>query len=153
MFGRVFMFNDRITELIKASVRKAMEDALHSTEETLGANKKIVELRKDIVKLEIERDRIVEERERRDREIEHKIGLERKRQESEIEIARRETTVKVREENLGAAEARFKKDMEFMTDRMKGEVEALRSMVGKMMERLPSAEMFADFTPGRKGRK
>ena len=45
---------------------------------------------------------------------------------------------------------RFKAEMEFQRERLEGEVGALRELVQKMMERLPSAEIYADLTGGKK---
>jgi len=69
------------------------------------------------------------------------VGLERKRQEFEIEQAKRETTVAVREENLKADKDRFAEQLKFHEDRFATEVGYLKDMMGQLMERLPTAEI------------
>ena len=125
------------------SIRQAMNEALSDAEG-------VVALRRELAKLEIERDKKQEEWARREREIEHKVGLERKRQEFEIEQSKRETTTAVREENLKADKERFKAEMDFQRKRLEEEVGALRLLVGQMLERLPSAEIYADLSRGKK---
>lgn len=135
---------------IKEAVAKAFESALQDAGSNLARAEKVGKLEKDISRLEIERDKKQEEFDRREREVEHKVGLERKRQEFEIEQAKRETTVAVREENLSADKERFKAEMDFQRKRLEGEVESLRTLVAQMLERLPSAEIIANVNNGRK---
>jgi len=111
-----------------------------------GDFRSAAELSEQVEMLKIEKGRREEEFARRDREIEHKVGLERTRQSQEIDIARRETKVAVREENLSAQEERFEEHMDFMTKRFEGEVEHMRGMVEDMIGRLPSAEIIANLT-------
>ncbi len=132
------------------TVRKILKAALDDAEHTLGKirtindlNKRVRELRESVETAEIKSGRQAEEREKKDREIEHKIGLERKRQEFEITQAKRETTVVVREENLEADKQRFKDEMEFQRDHLQTEIKSLRDLVNNMLKRLPSAEIYA----------
>ena len=78
----------------------------------------------------------------------HKVGLERKRQEFEIKQAKREATVNIREENLSADRDRFENQMKFQEERFTKEVKYLKDMMNKMMERLPSAEIYAKIKSG-----
>lgn len=133
--------SDKFRQAMEEAVRKVqMEAAL-----LVGDLDKVADLKKKLANMEIEHGKKVEGWDRREREIEHKIGLERKRQEFEIEQAKRETTVKVREENLTADKERFKAEMEFQRERLSGEVDALRKLVDQMLQRLPSAEIIANF--------
>lgn len=129
------------------SLKKAIEDAITRANKEastiINDLGKAAELRKEISRLEIDRDKKQEEWSRREREVEHLVGLERKRQEFEITQAKRETEVKVREENLAADKERFKAEMNFQRERLSGEVESLRELVGEMLKRLPSAEIYA----------
>jgi len=128
------------TELEKA-VEGAVRRAYLNTVAEVGS---IVKLREEISKLEIDRAKKQEEFDRREREVEHKVGLERKRQEFEIQQAKRETTVGVREENLKADKERFKSEMDFQRKRLEEEVASLRELVGEMLKRLPSAEIIVN---------
>jgi hypothetical protein len=96
---------------------------------------------KEKTQLEITLDRVREDHAREKREIEHMVGLHRKRVEFEIERARRETELEVREENLSADKARFEAEMKFTRDRMSEEVGYLKEMIGHVLERLPKVEV------------
>lgn len=99
----------------------------------------IVELKKEKSDLEVSVSSITEKHERREREIEHKLGLERMRQEQELKNGLREQAVKLKEENLSADKARFEGQMKFHEDRFKEEVGYLKEMLGQIIERLPTA--------------
>lgn len=129
---------------IKRVVESAVVRALEQTRGQINSLSSIEDLKRQISQLEIDRDKKKEEFDRREREVEHKVGLERKRQEFEIEQAKRETTVKVREENLAADKDRFKSEMDFQRKHLEGEIGSLRTLVGQLLERVPSAEIFAD---------
>ena len=140
-----------IEATVTETVRKILQSALKDAESTLGKvttindlNKKVLELREQAETEKIKKGRVDEERQKKDREVEHKVGLERKRQTFEIEQATRETTVKVREENLGADKERFKAEMDFQRGHLQDEIKSLRDLVTNMLKRLPSAEIYAD---------
>lgn len=122
------------------SINKAVKKAI---DEATADVQTISDLKKEIATLTIERDKRTEEFARKERDIEHKVGLERKRQEFEVEQARREASVKIREENLAADKERFKNEMDFQRKHLEGEITSLRELVGEMLKRLPSAEIVA----------
>ena len=62
-----------------------MRAALREADTNISAAKETAELRRDIEQLKIEKARREEESAAKEREIEHKVGLERKRQEFERE--------------------------------------------------------------------
>lgn len=133
-------------------LREALTDALEEMqpeESVSGLSKKISDQRKELETLKIEKARREEEFEKREREIEHKVGLERTRQEFEMEQAKREATVTVREENLSADRKRFEEQMKFQEERFTKEVGYLKEMLEAIVQRLPSAEFTADVTPAR----
>lgn len=102
---------------------------------------KVKDLREQVEKLEIAKARKEEEFARREREIEHKVGLERKRQEQELAAAQREAVLKVREENLAADRKRFEDAMAFHEKRFTEEVGYLKEMIGTLAERLPNVNL------------
>jgi hypothetical protein len=104
----------------------------------LGLTKDVVRLQKEIEELKITKSRITEEHAREKREVEHLVGLQKKRQEFEVAKASQEATLAVREENLKAEKDRFAKDMKFMQGRMEEEVKALREMYAEVLKRLPT---------------
>ena len=142
--------DERVKRLLRAALDEANTDASRRAQEFMSKYRTVADLEKEISRLGIEADRKKEEWDRREREIEHKIGLERKRQEFEITQAKRETTVVVREENLAADKERFKAEMDFQRKRLEEEVASLRTLVGQMLERLPSAEIYANLSGGKK---
>ncbi len=133
----MWVSTQKIGETVERVVRQALEDA----DTTLARIGDVTQLREEIETLKIEKGRKEEEFAKKEREIEHKVGLERKRQEFEIEQAKRETTVAVREENLKADKDRFAEQLKFHEDRFATEVGYLKDMMGQLMERLPTAEI------------
>lgn len=127
--------------VVRETVTRIVKDALSDAESALAASGKITKLREELETLRIEKARKEEEFAKKEREIEHKVGLERKRQEFEVEQAKRETTVSVREENLKADRSRFEEQLKFHQERFETEVKYLHEMMGQLMERLPSAEI------------
>ena len=132
---------EMVTDVINKTIEQFNRDATNKLSSVLGSFRKIEDLQKEITRLEIERDKRVEEFARKEREIEHKIGLERKRQEFEITQSKREATVKVQEENLAADKQRFAGEMDFQRKHLEKEVASLNTLVQEMLKRLPSAEI------------
>lgn len=136
--------------MIEEVTRRVVDDALKNAAKTLDRyadvqrlQDTVTTLKEQIETLRIEKGRKEEEMAKKEREIEHKVGLEKKRQEFEVEQAKRETTVSLREENLKADRDRFEKETKFTTDRFEKEVGYLKDMVGSVLERLPTAEIIA----------
>lgn len=141
------------------AVERLAEDASSRVNEELKGirtltdlSTKVKEQREALEKLTIEKGRKEEEFARREREIEHKVGLERKRQEFELESGKQEAVLTVREENLTADKKRFEEQMQFQEERFTKEVGYLKDMLGQIIQRLPSAEFTADLTPAKRGR-
>ena len=104
-------------------------------------HKRILELEKQIADLEIQKSRKQESFEKQERELRHMIGLERKRQEFEIEKATSEVSIKVREEALKAEQKRFAEQLAFNTERFNKAEENLKSILGEIIQRLPNVNM------------
>ena len=141
----------RIKKTVETLFRRVLDDA----ETTLGKiqtisdlNTKVTDLQVSLVELEIQKDRKDEEFAKKEREIEHKVGLERTRQKFEVENSKREATVTVREENLTADRNRFEEQMKFQQDRFTEEVKYLKDMVGQVLKRLPSAQIYTEMKSG-----
>jgi hypothetical protein len=130
---------DKINEQLKEANRqlKVIEGKKAGTLEETKLNEEIIRLTKEKVNKEIELDKVKETHARERRETEHMIGLERKRQEFEIESAKRDVTLTVREENLKAQQERFEENMQFMRERMEGELTRLNGLTSEILERLP----------------
>lgn len=128
-----------------------VQDELKGIKSVTDLANKVKSLRQEVETLEISKAQREEEFEREEREIEHKIGLERKRQEFEIDAAKREALVSVREENLDADRKRFEDQMKFQEERFTKEVGYLKEMLTEIVQRLPSAEFTADLSPRASG--
>ena len=138
---------------LHAEAMKQVEADLKSIKSVSDLSAKVKFLREELEKLKIEKARRDEEFERREREVEHKVGLERKRQEFELESGKKEAILKVREENLTADRKRFDEQMKFHDERFTAEVGYLKDMLADIVKRLPTAEFTADLTPAKRARR
>ena len=108
---------------------------------TNGLPGQIVKLKTQISDLEVQRSWREEEVARQERELKHMIGLEKKRQEWEIEVAKKDTSLTVREGNLAAAQKRFEEQLAFNTDRFEKMESYLKDMMSNILERLPNVNV------------
>lgn len=99
------------------------------------------ELRDEIEQLRRERATLKEEHDRSVREVEHKTGLLRQKTEQDIAHAKRETELKVREENLKADKQRFADEMEFQRKHLQGEVDRIDGILRAILDRLPQIDV------------
>ena len=130
---------------LKVELRKARQErddavALRKAEDELSTIKKEVE--RQLIK----QDRLKEDHERERREIEHKVGLEKKRQEMELKLAKREAIVEVQEQNLDADRKRFEDQMKFTTDRFEAEAQSMHSLMQAILKRLPTVTEHIDMS-------
>ena len=101
----------------------------------------ILTLKKQIAELEITKAKREEEFARQERELRHMIGLEKKRQEWEIEVAKKDTALNVREENLALSTKRFEDQLQFNTERFEKMESYLKDMMTSILERLPNVNL------------
>lgn len=141
---------ESVMESVYADALKRVEGELQGIKSVSDLSNRVKELRGQVETLEIEKGRREEEGARREREVEHKIGLERKRQAFELESGKRDAVLKVREENLAADRKRFEEQMKFHDERFTAEVGYLKEMLTEIVKRLPSAEFTADLSQGAK---
>lgn len=144
----------RLEDTVETAVRRVVDSYVGELRGELSGLSSMAALRKQITKLQeesetlrIEKGRREEEFARREREVEHKVGLERARQSFEVDEAKRLAVLSVREENLKADRTRFEEQMKFHQERFEKEVGYLKDMLVKITERLPSARFTADLTP------
>ena len=132
---------------------KAVLDLAKRKPREFELSEEILGLRKRIVDLEVQESKIKEKHDREERELKHMIGLEKKRQEFEIDQSKRETTVKVREENLAADKDRFTQQMTFHEKRFTEEVKYLKDIMSDILKRLPDVSASLEVTKdGRRGK-
>lgn len=144
--------NDAIQRITR-SVINDVQIGLDKIKSYTDLTEKVKDLRETIETLKIERSRIQEEHAKREREIEHKLGLERKRQEMELELAKREAVLDVNEKNLQSERDQFEKQMEFIQERMATETGYLKDMIGEVLARLPDAKIMMNVGNDKRGRK
>lgn len=113
--------------------RKAQTEAVKLADQ-------VVTLKTQISDLEVNKSKLTEAHEREKRELEHMVGLEKKRQEFEVVSAKRDAKLTVREENLKAEQDRFAERMDFQSKQFDGQVEYLQKLMGQILERLPTVE-------------
>lgn len=122
--------------------------ALGSTPAAAALSTELVTLREEVSALKIEKSRLTEEFERRERELKHMVGLEQARQQAErtqhrveIEQASKAATLTVREENLAAERKRFEDQLQFNTERFATMEAYLKEMMGDILKRLPNVNV------------
>jgi chromosome segregation ATPase len=149
VFGRDVALQ-RLAEKIEALTKRVAElkGEREAVDSELGLSSRIVSLQREKTAKEIELDRVKEEHTREKREIEHMVGLHKKQVTQEIELAKREQTVTLREENLKADRERFEEQMKFMQKRMEGELERLNGLTTEILDRLPKIESLVTLTNG-----
>lgn len=94
-------------------------------------------VKKALTDKQIELDRVKEEHARKEREIEHKLGLHRIQVDQERTSAVTEAKLAVREEALVAAQDRHQEQITFIRERMENEMDAHRAILNEVLSRLP----------------
>lgn len=131
----------RALKPLVADILQTVQKDLQDIKSVRDLTVKTKELRTQVEQLTIEKGRKEEEYARREREVEHKVGLERKRQEMEMAAAKREATLTVREENLKADRERFEAQLKFHEDRFAQEVTYLKDIMSNILKRLPDVNV------------
>jgi chromosome segregation ATPase len=119
--------------LLRSEKRAVSEAAKYAGE--------VNDLKEQIVNLKIEKARIDEDHDREKREVEHLVGLQRKRQDFEVEAAKRDTELSVREGNLKEEQKRFDEQMKFIEKRLETENGYVREMLKQVLDRLPTVKV------------
>lgn len=138
---------------LKTDLAAIVEMAKRKPLRELELAEEILTLKTRIADLKIEEGGIKEKHAQERRELTHMIGLEKKRQEFEIAQAKRETEVKVREENLAADKVRFEQQMTFHSKRFEEEVGYLKDLMGQVLGRLPDITATLEVTRNMARRK
>jgi hypothetical protein len=111
------------------------------TDKIPALSAEVISLKKQISGLEIDKSKKQEDFDKKERELRHMIGLEKKRQEFEIEQAKKETELSVREGNLKAEQKRFEEQLKFNTERFSTMEKYLKEMLSDILKRLPDVNM------------
>lgn len=134
---------ETLTEEIRTLSKRvaSLKGERDSVNEELGLSTRITALEREKTAKEIELDKVKEQHAREKRDIEHMVGLHKTRVTQEIELAKREQTITVREENLKADRDRFEDQMKFMQKRMETELERLNKLTSEILTRLPTVKV------------
>lgn len=127
------MKTKELEKVVKSAVEEVVSKSLKDATSVFAKIKEINTLKEEIEDLRIAKKGKEWDYEKREMEVEHKVGLERKRQEFEVEQAKREAIVSVREENLDADKKRFEEQMTFIETRFSSEVGYLKEIVGEVL--------------------
>lgn len=131
------MFNNWITNIVRRTIKEITVDTENKFEAMHAKFRTIESLEQEISKLKIEKSVEEEKFARREREVTHKLGLERLRQEQEAASHKREAELDVREHNISAEEKRFTSQMEFERKHFEEKIQALNVLVEKVFEKIP----------------
>lgn len=125
-----------LQDVMDASIARIVKQ-VRSVEDLFSTLGEYAADKKRLTDLQIELDRVKEQHARENREIEHKVGLQRQRQKQEIELAKREAEVTVREQNLQAEKARFDRDVSFIKEQTREQRETML----EILRRLPDVNV------------
>jgi hypothetical protein len=118
----------------------ALKGEYEGIKENVNFEQERATLKQKLTDLQIEYDREREKWDRERRDVEHQVGLQRKRGEFETESATRTAKLEVREENLAADKARFDEHVRFIEERFEQQFASLNELMGKFLERMPTTE-------------
>lgn len=127
--------------------RDAGKDAIKLTDD-------VGRLKKELVDLRIEKAVEQEDNAREKREVEHMVGLEKKRAAQERDLAIREAQLKVKEEAVDARVTQFEEKMDFVEKSLTAQVQYLKDdIIKEVFKRLPVVEVNKNlnFTNGTSG--
>lgn len=119
------------------SLENKRYEAVEKIKNYLDLSAEVDRLRTERNNLSIDLSKRNEQYEKREREIEHKLGLERQRQEQELKLAIREQTIKLQEVALVEDRKRFEGQMAFHEKRFTEEVTYLKDMIKPLLDALP----------------
>jgi hypothetical protein len=157
MLGLFKRETSKIEEVVRKAVAEVMEEQAKATAREIGSLSSIQRLRAEKEKLETEIAELKTQKKQDAREIEHKVGLAKIRQEAEAEIAdkklkARETELE-RTQKVAVQEAKVAAKEEAMkrADELLGQqVARMEKLVDTLVGALPKAEMMMTVERGRK---
>lgn len=118
-------------------------DGEKKTKAVQGYTEEVVTLKRQIADLQIEKSKKQEDFDRRERELTHMIGLEKKRQEVEVAQATTAATLAVREANLDADKKRFEQTIEGNKKSLEDGFGYMRGILTEVLGRLPTVTVDA----------
>lgn len=131
------MFGNWISRIVRDTINQITVETENKFEVMHKKFRTIESLEAEISRLKIEKSVREEEFARREREVTHKLGLERMRQEQDSVNTKKEIELGIREKNLSNEEKRFRDQMEFQRTHLENQIASLNSLVEKVFEQMP----------------
>lgn len=148
LFGEKPDERDTMVKEIAEEVARQMEarqrrdlSALRQLEEV---SQRVTQLKEQLETLRIEKARKEEDHDRREREIQHKLGLHREQVEQESKFAKQEAELEVRKQNLAQEQENFQKQLQFQKNFLEQNAKDMKDVLRAVLRRLP--ELSADLT-------
>ena len=136
--------------LITTVIRDAILQAEHDVRTRLSKLKDVTlleeereKLKLQVETLKIEKARKDEEHERKERELEHKLGLHKLQVDEELKHALASAKLDAQASVQTQREENFKEQMKFVTEQFDELLERQDGLLKQIIERLPSAEILA----------
>jgi hypothetical protein len=144
-----------VEEHFAAAAREAVQAELdrmaasdEGAERRAALEEELLGLRRQVEALKIEAAGLTEKHARERREVEHMVGLERKRSDVERDLAARAATVEVHEKNLAEERRVFTEQMAFQREQLSGEVDRIERIAGQILDRLPTWDVRREIREG-----
>lgn len=127
---------DRLEEVTRelAEVRGTFD----GTKTAVKLAQQINTLREEISTLKVDKSVLTEAHNREKREVEHEVGLHRKQMDFELDSARREALLEVREANLDHERKAFEEQQAFRQEQFDGQITYIKDITAQILERLPA---------------
>lgn len=138
---------DKVQTSLKEEVRTLSTEVAglrgerDSIGEELGLSREVQDLTKKVSNLEIRKSQYEEENARKEREIEHKLGLLEIQREKEREVEKREATVTAREESVNNKATQLEERIAFMTTSFDAHVARMEGVVDSIIDRIPKVNV------------
>jgi hypothetical protein len=130
-------FRNSLEKMVRMTIEHIYSDTENKFNKQLRLIDEIETLKQKLETLRIEKARKDEEYNMREREVTHKLGLERIRQEQDAVNYKKEIELEIREGNLITSEKQFKDQMEFQRKQLQDQIIGLQSLVEKVFEKIP----------------
>lgn len=143
MFGFSFkqkQYESELKDWMQKTVKELLESANAELKKIISIKdltQEVKNLKEKLVDLEIAKSKKEEEFARREREIEHKLGLHKLQVIQESANAKREAILEVKESNMKLDKERFETQMKFVTDSFNKRADEQNKLMENLISMLP----------------
>lgn len=142
-----------VSKTVTSRVLGDLDGRLDELRKAGTLSKQVRNLKEQLADLEIKKAKKEEAYARKERELEHKVGLHMAQVKHEIDVAKKETELKFKGDALTADKKRFEDQMKFHQSRFDEEISGLKAILAEVIKRLPDASFTADIKVGNGGRR